>query len=124
MASLRLSPPPGPEVELTDCVNPGLCGHQRDQRDKVLNHLLFPTLRLDVPARQEDILADLAALTRLAPPQPPCFPVNVEDNLRRPVELRKVFQDKSILPPEDLLINITPEELSCDIRTYDSFYKR
>ena len=123
MASLRLSPPPGLEVELADCYNPGL-RHQRD--NKVLNHLLFPALRLDVPARQQDILlADLAALTRLAPPQPPCFPVHVEDDdLSRPTELRKVFQDESIFPPEDLLINITPESLCCDTRTYDPFYTK
>ena len=123
MASLGLSPPPGLEVELADCYSPGL-SQQRD--NKVLNHLLVPALRLDVPARQQDVLlADLGALTRLAPPQPPCFPVHVEDeDLGRPIELRKVFQDKSIFPPEDLLINTTPEELCCDIRTYDSFYKR
>merc|ERR1712150_321679 len=40
------------------------------------------------------------------------------------IELSKVFQDKPIFPPEDLLINNTPEELSCDISTYYSHKKR
>ena len=116
MASLRHSPPPGPEVELADRVSPGYS----HQRAKVLNHLLVPAERLHVPSRQQESLTDLLALTRLEPPQSPWFPVTVEDDVLRPLELSKVFQDKPISPPEDLLINITPEELSCDISTYYS----
>ena len=119
MASVRLSPPPSLEPELTDSVSP----RPSHQPAKVLNHLLVPAERLYLPSRQPDILTD-PALTRLDPPQPPCFPVNIEDDLSRPIELRKVFQEKSIFPPEDLLINYTPEELSCDITTYDLFCKR
>ena len=122
MASLRLSPPPGPEVELADRVSAGR--GQSGQRAKVLNHLLVPAERLHVPFRQQDIRPNLLALARLDPPQSPSFPVTVEDDGLRPIELSKVFQDKSILPPEDLLINITPEELSCDISKYYSLYQR
>ena len=120
MASLRLSPPPGLEVELTDRVSPGSC----HQPAKVLNHLLLPAERLHVPSRQEESQADLRALTRLEPPQSPWFPLTVEDEVLRPIELSKVFQDGSVSPPEDLLVNITPEELSCDITTYYSLYQR
>ena len=119
MASVRLSPPPSLELELTDSVSP----RPSHQPAKVLNHLLVPAERLYLPSRQPDILTD-PALTRLDPPQPPCFPVTMEDDIVRPSELNKVFQDKSIFPPEDLIINITPEELSCDLTSYYSVYKR
>ena len=112
-------------MELADPVWPGRGRGQSHQGlTKVLNHLLVPAERLHLPSRQQDIRPDLQALTRLEPPQSPCFPVTVEDDGLRPIELSKVFQDKSILPPEDLLINITPEELSCDISQYFSLYQR
>ena len=111
-------------MELADPVWPGRGRGQSHQGlTKVLNHLLVPAERLYLPSRQPDILTYLA-LTRLDPPQPPCFPVTMEDDIVSPSQVSKVFQDKSILPPEDLLINITPEELSCDITTYDLFCKR
>ena len=90
LRSPRLSPPPGPETEISDTMN----HHLGQQLNKILNHLIPPSERVTRPYQSPDILTDLQTLTSLEPPQPPGFPVQVEDSFNRPFELRKVFREE------------------------------
>lgn len=96
----RLSPPPEPEAEISDKMN----HHHGQQLNKILNHLLPPQERITWPYQSPDILTDLQSLTSLEPPQFPGFPLQVEDCINRPFDLKKVFREELDCPVEGFVL--------------------
>ena len=109
----RLSPPPEPETEISDKMN----HHHGQQLNKILNHLLPPPDRITWPHQSPDILTDLKNLTSLEPPQFPGFPLQVEDCINRPFDLKKVFPEELDCPIEGFVVT-TQRDLTRDPRGY------